>query len=296
VGRPGCCDTATDVPALSAIDSSWTFDPGPIVLLGAAAVLYGVRFRHARAAANAHKTHQGVLYARRHEAPRWRALCFALALLAAAAALISPIDSLGGQVLTMHMVQHLLLLDVAPILGILGLTRVILRPATRRFMELERAAGPLAHPVFAALLYIVTMAVWHIPALYDAALEHPGIHVLEHVTFALAGGLYWWHLLSPIPSRHRLTGMGPIVYMVATKIGVGLLGIVITFAPDALYAFYENRGDVWGMSPSTDQQVAGALMAVEQSIVMGIALAWLFMRMLGESQRSDERGERYQAS
>ena len=87
--------------------------------------------------------------------------------------------------------------------------------------------------------------------------------------------------------------MGPVVYMLATKIGVGLLGIVITFAPDSLYAFYERRGTVWGMAPATDQQVAGALMAVEQSIVMGVALAWLFIRMLGESQRTDERAERY---
>ena len=278
---------------LSAIDSAWTVDPGPIVLIAAATVIYGVRFRQARAAAGAHANHQAVLYARRHEAPRWRAICFAAAVLAAATALISPVDRLGEQVLTMHMVQHLLLLDVAPILGILGLTRGILRPATRRVMALERAAGPLAHPVFAALLYIATMAVWHIPALYDAALEHAAVHVLEHGSFALAGALYWWHLLSPIPSRHRLTGMGPVIYMVGTKIGVGLLGIVITFAPDALYAFYENRGDVWGMTPATDQQVAGALMAVEQSLVMGAALAWLFIRMLSESQRTDERGERF---
>jgi cytochrome c oxidase assembly factor CtaG len=237
-----------------------------------------------------------MLYARRHDAPRWRAVCFALALVALVAALISPVDALGHRVLTMHMVQHLLLLDVAPILGILGLTRVILRPATRRLMELERHAGFLAHPVFAAVLYVATMVVWHVPALYDAALEHPALHVLEHVAFAFAGGLYWWHLLSPIPARHRLTGMGPVLYMVGTKIGVGLLGIVITFAPDSLYAFYSHQGDVWGMSPGTDQQVAGALMAVEQSLVMGIALAWLFVRMLGEAQRTDERAERYEST
>lgn len=284
------------MPALSAVDASWTLDPGPIVLLGAASVLYAVRFRHVRAAAGAHRSHQAMLYARRHEAPRWRAVCFAAALLAAAVALISPVDRLGEQVLTMHMVQHLLLLDVAPILAILGFTRVLLRPATRRLMDLERAAGPLAHPVFAAVLYVVTMAVWHIPALYDAALEHGAIHVGEHVCFAFAGGLYWWHLLSPIPGRHRLTGMGPVIYMVATKIGVGLLGIVITFAPESLYAFYDQQGTVWGMSPGTDQQVAGALMAVEQSLIMGTALAWLFMRMLGESQRNDERSERYESA
>jgi putative membrane protein len=278
---------------LAAVDAGWTLDPGPIVLIGGAAAIYALRWRRVRAEAGAHRSHQAVVYHRRQDAPTWRAVCFALAILAAAAALISPVDRLGEQVFTMHMVQHLLLLDVAPILGILALTKVILRPATRRFMELERAAGPFAHPVFAAVLYVVTMAVWHIPALYDAALEHAAVHVLEHMTFAFAGGLYWWHLLSPIPSRHRLTGMGPVLYMVGTKIGVGLLGIVITFAPDAIYDFYDRQGDVWGMSPGTDQQVAGALMAVEQSLIMGAALAWLFIRMLGESQRTDERAERF---
>jgi putative membrane protein len=276
-----------------AVDASWTLDPAPLVLMAAAVYLYARRWRAARAAADAKRSHQAMLIARSHDAPRWRAWCFAGAIAATFVALISPVDNLGHSVLTMHMVQHLLLLDAAPVLGILGLTRVILRPATRRFMEIERRAGLVAHPVFAALLYVATMAAWHVPALYDAAVRHAGLHVLEHISFAIAGALYWWHLLSPIPSRHRLTGMGPVIYMVATKIGVGLLGIVITFAPHALYGYYKARGSVWGMSPHTDQEVAGALMAVEQSIVMGCALAWLFIRMLGESQRTDERAERY---
>lgn len=279
---------------LAAVDASWTFDVGPVVLLSAAAALYALRFRAARAAAAAHRNHQAVLHARRHDAPRWRGVCFAAALGAVFVALVSPVDALGHQVLTMHMLQHLLLLDAAPILGIIGLTRVILRPATKRLMALERAAGPFGHPAFAAVFYVATMVIWHLPAVYDAALEHPAIHVLEHLCFSIGGALYWWHLLSPIRSRHRLSGMGPIIYMVATKVGVGLLGIVITFAPHALYAFYESRGSVWGMSPGTDQQVAGALMAVEQSLVMGTALAWLFIRMLGESQRTEERSERYE--
>ncbi len=280
---------------IAAVDASWTFEPGALVLAAAAAWLYARRFRAARAGAGAPGRHpHAVLLTRQRDAPRWRAACFAGALLAVLVALVSPVDRLAEQVLAMHMVQHLLLLDLAPILGILGLTRVILRPATRRTMAIERAAGPLAHPVFAALLYVTTMCAWHVPALYDAALEHPAIHVLEHMSFAIAGGLYWWHLLSPIRGRHRLSGMGPVVYMVATKVGVGLLGIVITFAPHALYGFYAHRGTVWGMDARTDQQVAGALMAVEQSIVMGIALAWLFVRMLDESQRDEERSERFE--
>ena len=208
-------------------------------------------------------------------------------------ALVSPIDRLAEQLFFMHMVQHLLLLDLAPILVLLGLTRILLRPLTRRLVRLERAAGPLAHPVFAIALYVGVMALWHVPAMYDAALEHPVLHVLEHVTFGLAGGLYWWHLLSPIRARQRLGGMGPVVYMLATKVLVGLLGILLAFSPDPLYDFYERQPGYWGLSPGTDQAVGGLVMALEQSIVMGVALVFLFVRALGESEREEERAERY---
>jgi putative membrane protein len=208
-------------------------------------------------------------------------------------ALVSPIDRLAEQLFFMHMVQHLLLLDLAPILVLLGLTRILLRPLTRRLVRLERAAGPLAHPVFAIALYVGVMALWHVPAMYDAALEHPGLHVLEHLTFGLAGGLYWWHLLSPIRARQRLGGMGPVVYMLATKVLVGLLGILLAFSPDPIYDFYERQPGYWGLSPGTDQAVGGLVMALEQSIVMGVALVFLFVRALGESEREEERAERY---
>nr|MDQ6915876.1 cytochrome c oxidase assembly protein [Actinomycetota bacterium] len=194
-----------------------------------------------------------------------------------------------------HMVQHLLILDLATILLILGLTRVILRPVTRRVQALERAAGPLAHPAFAVLLYVGGMGFWHIPALYDAALEHGAIHALEHTTFAVAGGLYWWHLLSPIRSRHRLGGLGPVAYMFTAKILVGLLGILLTFSPDALYAFYQHRPRYWGMSAVTDQNVGGAVMAIQQSLVMGTAMVVLLLRQLTESEREAARAERYAA-
>jgi cytochrome c oxidase assembly factor CtaG len=139
------------------------------------------------------------------------------------------------------------------------------------------------------------MWAWHIPTLYDAALEHAGIHVLEHLSFAAAGLLYWWHLLSPIRSRMRLAGMGPILYMASTKILVGFLGILLAFSPDVLYA-YDWSGTKWGLTPLDDQNVAGLVMALEQSIVMGVALAFLFFRMLDESNASDRRAERYGAA
>lgn len=264
-----------------AVDYSWSWDPGPLLLIAGLGLLYVRRWRRARAQAGP------------RGASGWRLASFLGGLAALAAALVSPIDRLAEQLFVMHMTQHLLLLDLAAILLIAGLTRVILRPVTRRVQRVERAAGPLAHPVFAVIAYAGTMALWHVPAAYDAAVQHPALHAVEHMTMLSAGGLYWWHLLSPIRGRHRLRGLGPIGYMVATKILVGLLGIVITFARDPLYPYYADRAGAWGLSASTDQSLAGALMALEQSLVMGVALAVLFIRMLSESEREEQRAERY---
>jgi cytochrome c oxidase assembly factor CtaG len=264
-----------------AADASWTFDPGAIALVGLATALYVPRWRRVRA------QHGG------RGASYGRLTAFVGGVLALVAALMSPIDRLGEQSFAMHMTQHILLLDIAPILFIVSLTKMILRPATRRLQRLEHAAGPLAHPVFAVVLYVAVMWTWHVPALYDAALSHPTVHALEHTFFMTAGVLYWWHLLSPIRSRYRLTGMGPVVYMLSTKMLVGILGIAITFAPDPLYAFYKDQAPIWGLNAGDDQAVAGAIMALEQTIVMGIALAWLFVRALAESEAEEQRAERY---
>jgi cytochrome c oxidase assembly factor CtaG len=94
----------------------------------------------------------------------------------------------------------------------------------------------------------------------------------------------------------RLGGLGPVAYMASTKLLVGFLGILLAFAPTLLFTFYgTNGGTRWGMSPLTDQHVAGLIMALEQSIVMGIALPYLFVRMLAESEEADQRAERYAA-
>jgi cytochrome c oxidase assembly factor CtaG len=193
------------------------------------------------------------------------------------------------------MVQHLLIADLAPICLTLALTKHILRPATRRIRWVERKAGPFGHPAFGVVAYVGAMWLWHVPALYNSALEHSMIHTLEHLSFAAAGLLYWWHLLSPIRSRLRLGGMGPVLYMASTKIAVGLLGIVLAFAPSVIYHAYPNETYL-GLSPLDDQHVAGLIMALEQSIVMGIALVYLFVRMLSEADREDERAERYEAA
>jgi putative membrane protein len=266
-------------------DLSWTLSPG--VLLGAALALglYGRRWWRVR--------HSGSPRAGA-EAPVWRLCSFLGSVLVAMAALVSPLDALADQLFFAHMIQHMLLLDVAPVLGILGFTKVILRPLTRAVGEIERRGGALAHPAAAVILYVAVIWAWHIPSAYDAAVRHPVVHVLEHLTFVLAGSLYWWHLLSPIRARLRLDGMGPIVYMASTKLFVGALGMGLAFAPSALYPYYVHHARVWGISAGDDQAIAGLFMAVEQSIVMGIAIVALFIRMLGESEREQERRERYE--
>lgn len=271
---PAAAGTIARIVLAASPDASWSFVPGAIAVVAVLTVLYVRRWLQV-------------------DGPPLRLASFLAGMALVVAALVSPVDRLAEQLFVMHMVQHLLLLDLAPILVLLGLTKVVLRPLTRRLVRLERAAGPLAHPAFAIALYVAVMWLWHVPALYDAALELPAVHVLEHVTFALAGGLYWWHLLSPIRSRRRLGGMGPVVYMAATKVLVGVLGVGLAFAPEAIYDFYERQPGYWGLDPGTDQAIGGLVMATEQSIVMGVALAFLFVRALAESDRQDEREERY---
>lgn len=263
----------------AAADVSWTLEPGPILLVLLLGGLYLPRWWRVRRDDGA------------SAAPVWRLCSYLFGLTCLVIALVSPIDRLAEQSFAMHMVQHVLLLDLVPIGLIGGLTKIILRPATRRLMALERALGPLMHPAVAVVLYILAMFVWHIPAAYDAALESGTAHVLEHVVFLSVGLLYWWQLLSPIRSRFRRSVMGPLVYMASTKVGVGILGILLTFAPDPLYPYYEAREPILGLTVGGDQALGGEIMTLEQMIVMGVALAILLFRALDESERELQRRE-----
>ena len=267
-----------------AVDASWTLAPAVLVSVALYAVVYAVRWRSVRRTHGARGAGFGRL-----------ALWFAgLALVLAA--LVSPVDRISEQLASVHMVQHLILADLVPIALILALTKVLLRPVTRAVHDLERRAGFLAHPAMGVIAYVGVMWLWHVPALYEAALEHAAVHVLEHLSFAFAGALYWWHLISPIRSRLRLGGMAPVAYMASTKLLVGALGVLLAFAPELLYSTYAVDGERWGMTPLDDQQVAGLIMGLEQSLVMGIGLAYLFTRMLTESEAEDRREERYETT
>jgi putative membrane protein len=264
---------------------SWTLSPGVLIAAAIVGTAYVKRWQAVRFSTSPRRT---------SEAPVWRLCCFLGSIALTLIALISPVDSLADDLFFVHLVQHMLLLDAVPILAILGFTKVILRPVTRVVHDVERRAGPFAHPAFAVLLYVAVIWAWHIPAAYDFAVTHPLVHVLEHTSFLIAGSLYWWHLLSPIRARRRLDGMGPVLYMGSTKLFVGALGMGLAFAPAALYPYYVDHARVWGISAHDDQAIAGLIMAVEQSFVMGLALAVLFVRALTESERAQQRKERYE--
>jgi len=259
----------------------WFADPAVLAPLALLAALYVWRFGRARREAGG------------RGAGPLQALAFGGGMLALLAALVSPIDGLGEDYLfSAHMVQHVLLGDVAPLLLLLGLSRVILRPATRRLMNLERRLGPLASPVSGLTLWLVLMYLWHIPALYDAATEHALVHLLEHASFFVAGLALWWPLIQPIPMRRGLTGLQPLAYVGAAKAGLAALGIYLAWSSTALYPYYEGTPRIWGLSPVEDQNVGGVIMMVEQSLTLVLVLVALFVRMLSRSEEEQRRRER----
>jgi cytochrome c oxidase assembly factor CtaG len=194
------------------------------------------------------------------------------------------------------MVQHVLLGDIAPVLLLLGLSRVILRPVTRRLMSTERALGPLASPWTGIALWLGLMYLWHVPALYDAALGNPVIHLLEHASFFAAGVAVWWPLVAPVPMRRRLTGLATVAYIGTAKFGLAALGLYLTWSGSLLYEHYGEVPRIWGLSAVDDQNAGGAIMMVEQSLTFVIALVVLFAGMLTQSETDELRRERLEES
>jgi cytochrome c oxidase assembly factor CtaG len=261
----------------------WTFDPAQLIVIGLFAWIYIRRFMQARREAGG-------------RGAGWPQLAaFTAAIFVLLVALVSPVDALGEDYLfSIHMVQHILLGDIAPLLVLLSLSRVIMRPLTRRLMSVERALGPLAHPATGIVVWLTMIYVWHIPAMYNAALNHSAIHALEHTCFFIGGIAVWWPLIQPVPMRRKLTGLSVFAYLIAAKISIGLLGIFLTWSNGVTYSYYEHVPRIWGLTALEDQNLGGAIMMVEQSIVLVIAFAILFVRMLLQSEEDERRRERFE--
>jgi cytochrome c oxidase assembly factor CtaG len=278
----------------------WFADPAVLAPLALMVWIYIRRFRQARREAGAARSGaalasgaRGGAGAAARGAGPLQAIAFAGAVLALLAAFVSPIDGLGSDYLfSAHMVQHVLLGDIAPLLLLLSLSRVIMRPATRRLVRVERALGPLASPWTAIAIWLGIMYLWHIPALYDAAAEHPLLHLLEHISFFGAGVALWWPLIQPVPMRRGLAGMQPLAYIALAKGGLAALGLFLAWSSTAHYPWYEDTPRIWGLNPVEDQNVAGVIMMVEQSLTLVLVMVWLFVRMLARSEQDELRRER----
>ena len=259
----------------------WLPDPLVLAPLAVLVAVYVRRFRRAR-------TEEGG----RGAGPR-QAVAFVAGMLALLAALATPLDGLGEDYLfSAHMLQHVLLGDLAPVLLLLSLSRVLLRPVTRRLMRVERALGPFASPWTGIALWLGLMYLWHVPAMYEAAIENPIVHLLEHASFFTAGVAVWWPLVQPVPMRRPLKGLWPLAYIGTAKFGLAALGLYFTWSTNVLYDYYERVPRIWGLSAVDDQNAGGAIMMVEQSLTFVIALVVLFAVMLTRSEADEVRRER----
>jgi len=221
-----------------------------------------------------------------------RTAAFAVGLVTIVIALDSPIDGYADQLFWVHMVQHVLLLTVAPPLILLGrpwprMWRALpseFRAGTGRMLARSRLAAPLralARPWPAWLLFNATIIVWHLPGAYEATLNSPAVHQLEHAMFFFTGLLFWARVIDPGPLRPRLLWPARVAYVVAAMaVGFGL-SLALVFAPAPIFAHYASLAHrPGGISALTDQQLAGGVMWVLGSVSYGIAMLIGFYRWL----------------
>jgi putative membrane protein len=232
----------------------------------------------------------GLLYARRartlshgpNRVPGWRQACFYAGLLTIVVALVSPIGELSDRLLYMHMAEHLLMGDIAALLLVLGLTGPLLAPILR-IKAIDRLRV-LTHPLIAFPLWAIDLYGWHLPYLYQAALRHQGIHALEHVMFIALGANMWMCLVGPLPKPRWFGNLGKLGYIVAVRLTGTVLGNLFLWSGTVFYPFYLTGDAAHHISPLADQNLAGAIMMVEESLLTLGLFCWLFLRTAGESE------------
>jgi putative membrane protein len=243
----------------------WTLDPlqlAPIVMVG---VAYGVRAR--------------TLARRGTPVPRWKIASFALGLLLLLASVVSPVAALGEERFAFHMVQHILLGDLAPLALLVGLNGPLLRPLLA--LPPMQALRVLVHPLVALPLWIANLYLWHLSFAYDAAIENGFVHALEHLSFFTAGLLMWAPVVEVLPAPAWFGSAAKLAYIVVVRLVETVLANVFLWSGEIFYDPYANVG-------LSDQAAAGAIMMIEGSLVTFAAFAWLFLRLFAEGERRQE--------
>jgi putative membrane protein len=223
--------------------------------------------------------------------PTPKIACFAAGLVVLLVALETPIDTIGEERLfSVHMLQHVLIGDVAPFLVVLGLSGPLLRPvlAIRGVYRLRL----LTHPFVALPFWAGDLAAWHVPYLYDAALAHPAVHALEHTMFFVGGAAVWAVLLELLPGP-RWFGIGARLVYVAVMWFFALgLSLFFLWSRHPYYRPYVYAPRMWGLSPLADQQLGGGVMLLEGSLLMLGVLIWLGLRWFADAEARQQLRER----
>ena len=189
---------------------------------------------------------------------------------------LPPIDSLADSVLIAHMVQHIVIGDVASLLLVLGLTGPILAPLLR--IPITRPLRRLASPLVALALWAFDLYVWHLPLLYQTAIRHDLVHALEHACLLWFGTLLWLAVLGPLPKPRWFSNWARLGYVVVIRFSGAVLANVLIWAQTVFYPVYRASDAARGLNPLSDQNLAGAIMLVEQMLLTVGLLAWLFFR------------------
>jgi cytochrome c oxidase assembly factor CtaG len=272
--------TSGQIPTLLWRD--WQLAAGPDVAAGLVAALYLAAARRIR-----------------RGWPWLRTLSFLAGVGCILVAIQSGIDAYDDSLLSDHMVQHLLLLELAPLLLLAGrpltlalrVTAPARRPAIARRV---RSLRPLTHPLGCLVVVWAVVAGTHLPGFYDATLRHPLLHDGEHALYIAAGLLMWWPLLDedPLPS-HRLDGLVRLIYLTVAMLPMTVLGAWLDRDPSLLYAPYAAPARALGISAVADQQQAGAIMWVLGSSLMVVCGIWQAMAaMIAEERRLQRREQR----
>jgi cytochrome c oxidase assembly factor CtaG len=261
---------------------SWSLDPAVIVVLLAAGALYVRMYR--RAATHA---------ARRPGAGHW--VPYAAGLLAIAVALLSPLEVIGDDyLLSSHMMQHVLLADIAPALLVLGLRSPLLplglsRTALRAVAPGSRSAAArvlavVTSPWVALPLWAAATLGWALPGAFDFAAAHPLAHAFEHATLFYTGLALWWLIVDPLPGARQRPNGQRLAMLGFTRVASAFVCVPLTWLSSTEYARYAAAPRGYGLSAIADQRLAGASMCFVEILVFAIAFVVVFINMLSRSE------------
>jgi putative membrane protein len=224
-------------------------------------------------------------------------LSYALALVAICCALLSPLDDLASYLLIAHMVQHELLMMIAPPLillanpvpilvwGLGGSARLQAGNLLTRHSVIRRARDFLGWMPVAWSLYVVNLWAWHHPVLYQAALRDPWIHDVEHILFFLTALVFWWPVMRPVSRPAPIQDGVRIFYLFLAATQDGLLSGLIALSSKILYPHYETTLRLWDLTPREDQMGGGIVMFAAGSVTYAVAILILVNSLLGEGWR-----------